>query len=249
MKRVRKSLILPYKFKLILRHKIIHVHDTIDVYFNKLNMEKIKNKHYKSKQEVRELIWKYMEENNLISFPRPCYGRIPNFLGSHIAGKKLKTLSEWKDVKTIFSAPDSSLHAARAEALKEGKSLLVAAPKLIGFYFLESISPENAYKASTIKGFSKFGKKVKISPNLPKINLYITGAVAVDKKGNRIGKGTGYGDKEDAILSDVGLIDNKTPRVVIVHDVQIFEDFYLLMENTDKKVTIIVTPNEIYRIN
>ena len=133
-------------------------------------MVEIKNRNYKNKHEVRETIWKYMEENNLVSFPRPCYGRIPNFLGSQVAGKKLKTLAEWKNVKTLFSAPDSSLYTARAEALKEGKSLLVAAPKLIGFYLLENIPPENAYKASTIKGFSKFGKKTKISPNLPKVN-------------------------------------------------------------------------------
>lgn len=211
-------------------------------------MINLKNTIYKSKQEVRNAVWKHMEENNLVSFPRPCYGRIPNFLGSEAAANKLKKLAEWKNAKAVFSAPDSSLHSTRTEALKDGKVLLVAAPRLIGFYLLENISVESAYNASSIKGFSKFGKIVQIGPDLPKVNLYITGAVAVDKRGNRIGKGTGYGDREDTILSKAGLIIDKTPRIAIVHETQIFEDFSHLMEKTDKKITIIVSPKDIIKI-
>lgn len=189
-----------------------------------------------------------MEENNLVTFPRPCYGRIPNFVGSKAAAERLKTLTEWKEARAIFSAPDSSLHPARCEALKEGKILLVAAPKLTGFYLIKDIPPEKAFEASSIKGFSKYGRPVKIDDNLPKIDLYLTGAVAVDKRGNRIGKGTGYGDKEDDILSKAGIINEKTPRIAMVREVQVFEDFSSLMEEKDKRVTIIVTSQEVYRV-
>ncbi|MCF6154208.1 MAG: 5-formyltetrahydrofolate cyclo-ligase [Candidatus Brocadia sp.] len=206
------------------------------------------NKTFKSKQELRQAVWAYMEENNLVTFPRPCYGRIPNFVGSRAAAERLKTLIEWKEARAIFSAPDASLHPARCEALKEGKILLVAAPKLTGFYLIKDIPPEKAFEASSIKGFSRYGRPVKIDDNLPKIDLYLTGAVAVDKKGNRIGKGTGYGDKEDEILSGAGLIDGRTPRMAMVHEVQVFEDFSYLMEKKDKKVTIIVTPEKVYRV-
>jgi len=72
--------------------------------------------------------------------------------------------------------------------------------------------------------------------------------VAVDKKGNRIGKGTGYGDREDAILSDSGLIDRETPRVALVHEARVFEDLSYLMGEKDRRVSIIVTPKEVYRI-
>ncbi|MEW6676261.1 MAG: 5-formyltetrahydrofolate cyclo-ligase, partial [Nitrospirota bacterium] len=160
-----------------------------------------------------------MENNNLVTFPRPCYGRIPNFIGSQAATERLKTLLEWKEAKVIFSAPDSSLHPARGEALKERKTLFVAAPKLTGFYLLKDIPKEKAFEASSIKGFSRFVRAIKIEPQLPPIDLYLTGAVAVDKRGNRIGKGTGYGDKEDTILSEAGLMDEKTSRIAIVHDV------------------------------
>lgn len=211
-------------------------------------MANLKNIVFKSKQELRQAVWAHMEKNNLVTFPRPCYRRIPNFVGSGVATDKLKTLREWKEAKVIFSAPDSSLHPARCEALKEGKTLLVVAPKLVGFYLLKDILPEKVFEASGIKGFSRFGKPVEIKAQLPRIDLYLTGAVAVDKKGNRIGKGTGYGDREDEILSEAGLMDEKTPRVALVHEGQVFENFSYLMEENDRKVTIIVTPEEVYRI-
>lgn len=203
---------------------------------------------FKNKQELRQAVWAYMEENNLVTFPRPCYGRIPNFVGSRSAAERLKILTEWKEARVIFSAPDSSLHPARCEALKEEKILLVAAPKLTGFYLIKDIQPAKAFEATSIKGFSRFGRTVKIDDNLPKIDLYLTGAVGVDKRGNRIGKGAGYGDKEDEILSRAGLLDERTPRIVIVHEVQVFEDFSSLMEEKDKKVMIVVTPEEVCRV-
>jgi 5-formyltetrahydrofolate cyclo-ligase len=213
-------------------------------FFNNLTALK-----FKSKQELREAIWTYMEENDLVTFPRPCYGRIPNFTGTEKATEILKSLPEWRRASVIFSAPDSSLHPARREALKEGKTLLVAAPKIKGFYLLKDISPWRASEASSIKGFSKFGRSVKIGSDLPKIDLYLTGAVAVDRRGNRIGKGSGYGDREDEILSEAGLMDEKTPRIALVHEVQVFEDFSFLMEEGDKRVTLIVTPQGVYKAN
>lgn len=211
-------------------------------------MNSLEHRTFKNKQEIRNAVWEFMERSNLVTFPRPCYGRIPNFVGAEIATRNLTNLEEWKEARVIFSAPDSVLHYARFEALKEGKIILVASPGLKGFYLIENVSPDKAFIASTIKGFSKFGKKVEISSNLPKVELYLTGAVACDKKGNRIGKGTGYGDREDEILSKAKLIDENTPRIVLVHDVQVFEDFSPLCEKWDKKVSIIVTPEKIYRV-
>lgn len=211
-------------------------------------MNPLEQKIFKNKQELRKAIWEFMEKRNLVTFPRPCYGRIPNFYGAEIATKNLKTLEEWRKARVIFSAPDSVLHHARFEALKEGKTLLVASPRLKGFYLIENVLPENAFEASTIKGFSKSGREVKIDSQLPRIELYLTGAVACDKRGNRIGKGTGYGDREDEILSRAGLMDENTPRIALVHEIQVFEDLSYLSEKWDKKVTIIVTPERVYRV-
>ncbi len=209
----------------------------------------LKNMVFMSKQEIRQAVWISMEVNNLVIFPRPCHGRIPNFIGSRSAAEKLKTLPEWKKARVIFSAPDSCLHPARAEALKEGKALLVAAPRMKGFYLIKDIPQEKAFEASSIKGFSKYGKPVEIKSHLEKVDLYLTGAVAVDKKGNRIGKGTGYGDREDEILSEAGLMDEKTPRIALIHEAQVFEDFSSLMDKKDRRVQTIVSPKEIYRMS
>ncbi len=212
-------------------------------------MNPLEFRSFKNKQELRDTVWEFMETMNLVTFPRPCIGRIPNFKGSEIATKNLKNLKEWREAKVIFSAPDSALYYARAEALKERKILLVASPGLKGFYLVKDVQPEKAFKASTIKGFSGFGRKVKINSELPRIELYLTGAVACDKKGNRIGKGTGFGDREDEILSEAGLIDENTPRIALIHEFQLFEDFSYLSDKWDKKVSIIVTPERVYRIN
>jgi len=203
---------------------------------------------FKSKQELRQAVWDYMEKGDLVTFPRPCYGKVPNFIGSPAATERLISVPEWRGARVLFSAPDSPLHPARCEALKEGKILLVAAPRLKGFYLLKEIPSDKAWEASSIRGFSKFGRAIEIGPHLPKVDLYLTGAVAVDKKDNRIGKGTGYGDREDAILSDAALIDEKTPRVALVHGVQVFEDLSCLTEEMDRRVSIIVTPKEVYRV-
>ncbi len=203
---------------------------------------------FKNKKELREAVWKYMELNNLVLFPRPCFGRIPNFIGSKMAAENLRKIEEWENSKVIFSAPDSSLRPSRFYALKEKKILLVVAPKLKGFYVIKEVPFEKAWEASTIRGFSKFGESVKIDSSLPRVCLYITGAVAVDRKGNRIGKGTGFGDKEDLILSRAGLIDEKTPKVVLVHDIQVFDDLSALMNERDRRINIIVTPTGVFKI-
>jgi len=211
-------------------------------------MNPLDSRKFKNKEELRKAVWDYMEKNGLVTFPRPCFGRIPNFVGVEKATWHLKKLREWQKARVIFSAPDSVLHRARYEALKEGKSLLVAAPRIAGFYRLQDIPGNEAFRASTIRGFAQFGVPVRINSSLPKIDLYLTGAVACDKRGNRIGKGAGFGDREDDILSEAGLIDERTPRAVLVHEIQVFEDLSYLTEEWDKKISIIVTPEGVYRI-
>lgn len=194
----------------------------------------------KSKEEIRKEIWEYMEKNNLISFPKPCYGRIPNFIGSEKAARKLYQIKEFLKAQGVFSAPDGVLKEARRITLKEGKSLIVALPHIEGY--LEIKGKELADKAITIKNFKKYGKKPETF-----IEIFIQGSVAVDLKGNRLGKGKGYGDKEYYDLKNMGLL--KKPLVItIVHDCQILEDFSYLREPHDIKVDVILTPTRIIRI-
>ncbi len=54
-----------------------------------------------SKQDIRNLVWKKLEETNIASFPRPVFGRIPNFKGAEIAAKKLAETEEFKKLRSL----------------------------------------------------------------------------------------------------------------------------------------------------
>lgn len=194
----------------------------------------------KSKEEIRNFVWDKMERENVASFPRPVFGRIPNFVGSDKVCEKIKELNEFKIAKAIFVAPDSPLRRAREIVLEEGKILVVALPHIKDI--VEINERVNIKEASIIRGFEKYGKPLK-----SKIDLMIEGSVAVDLKGNRIGKGKGYGDKEYEILKNRGLLKENLKIVTIVHDCQIFEDFLYLMNERDIKVNYIITNKRIIK--
>jgi|Deesub1362B_J571_1020462.scaffolds.fasta_scaffold01312_6 5-formyltetrahydrofolate cyclo-ligase len=194
-----------------------------------------------SKEKIRNMIWKLMEERKIADFPLPCYGRIPNFVGSFIACERIKKLPEFQTAKCVFCAPDYVLKRVREIVLEEGKILAIALPHMKGF--LEIRERIHIKKATTIKGFKKYGIPLKT-----KVDLFIQGSVAVDKRGNRLGKGKGYGDKEWDWLENHNLIDSKAKIVTIVHDIQILDDFSSLITKKDKSVDYILTPQRIIKI-
>jgi 5-formyltetrahydrofolate cyclo-ligase len=196
------------------------------------------------KEQIRNRIWRLMESHGIAEFPLPVFGRIPNFKGALQASHKLRETEMWRESRVIFSSPDYAQKYCREFALRDGKTLLVATPRLREGYLIlkpEDVKGKEEF-ASTIKGAFKYGKKTE---KLPKVDLAITGSVAVDIKGNRIGKGGGYGDREIYRLKQEKCIDEKTPIVTTVHELQIVEDLSQLMEDHDVKVTHIVTPTRI----
>lgn len=157
----------------------------------------------------------------------------------------LRTTEEWIKSKIIFSSPDSAQKKVREFALKDGKLLIMASPKLKNGYLL--INPadtnRNEKEVSTINGAFKYGKQLS---KFPKLDLVIEGSVAVDLKGNRLGKGGGYGDVEINHLFEEKAINNNTPIVTTVHEIQIVEN--IPIEAHDQKINMIVTPKRIIRI-
>lgn len=194
-----------------------------------------------AKEAIRQKIWKLLEDEGLASFPRPCMGRIPNFVGSWQASEKIRELAEFKSSRAVFCAPDYVLKRIREIVLEDGKVLAVALPHMVGF--LEIREREAIDRATTINGFKRYGK-----PLETKVDLFVQGSVAVDLAGNRLGKGRGYGDLEWKWLIDRKLTAPDTRVVTIVHDLQIVEDFSHLMGPTDKKVNYILTSTRIIKI-
>jgi 5-formyltetrahydrofolate cyclo-ligase len=193
---------------------------------------------FKSKRDVREYVWNAIKPYS--KFPPP-YGRIPNFVGAEKACEKLRKLEEYRKAKVIFSAPDSPLKRAREIVLEDGKTLLVVKPKMTGFLLVER------GKAGTIKEMLRYGREVDLNELSIHVDIFLQGCVAVDKKGNRIGKGSGFGDREYAVLREKGLISDVTLYVVVAHPIQIFEDLSYLVDEHDVKVDLIITPSKIIK--
>ena len=196
---------------------------------------------FKTKAEIRNHVWGRLEKEGIAIFPPPCRGRIPNFKGSASACEKIKDLEEFRKAKAVFCAPDHVLKRIREIVLEEGKILVVALPKMSGFVQIEE--RDEIAEATTIKGFVKYGRPVK-----HKIDLFVQGCAAVDLHGNRIGKGTGFGDKEWDYLFKRGLLNEGVKVVVVAHEYQIFEDFSHLMDKHDKRINVILTPSRVIRV-
>lgn len=183
-----------------------------------------------------------MEGSGIAVFPLPCRGRIPNFIGAEATAQKLREVEEWKKARVVFANPDSPQRKVRENALKDGKILVMASPRLKkGFILIDPAKVKGKERfASTIKGAFKFGVEVR---DFPRPDLVVEGSVAVDRYGHRLGKGHGYGDIEIQMLKDMfGVI----PIVTTVHDAQVVDN--VPFEEKDEKVSIIVTPTSIIHI-
>ncbi len=194
------------------------------------------------KEEIRQKIWKLMEEKNIASFPRPVFGRIPNFKGAEKSAELLSTLPEFKKAEVVKVNPDSPQRKVREIVLSEGKKLLVPTPRLRGeFFLLYNVNPK---QASTISGFTKLGKRISYK-EIPQVDFIVVGSVAVTKSGDRVGKGEGYSELEYAILRELGKVSEKVPVATTVHSIQIVDE--IPSQPFDVPVDIIVTEKEIIR--
>ena len=81
------------------------------------------------KGEIRQQIWRLMEEKGVVRFPG-AVGRIPNFVGAELAARLLRQSPIWQKARVIKSNPDSPQRAVRNLALKEGKIVYMAVPRL-----------------------------------------------------------------------------------------------------------------------
>jgi len=195
------------------------------------------------KQQIRQRIWKEMEERGIATFPPP-YGRIPNFVNADKAAEKLVLLDVWQNAKAIKCNPDSPQKFVRQKALQEEKTIYMAVPRLRKEKcFIELKGRMLANVASSIKGAFRYGKPV-YPWEMKKIDLIVAGSVAVNRKGARVGKGGGYSDIEYAIAREVGIVDETTPVITTVHDIQVIDD-EIPMKEHDVPVDYIITPTKI----
>jgi 5-formyltetrahydrofolate cyclo-ligase len=202
----------------------------------------------KNKQEIRETIWNLLEQKKAARFPG-ARGRIPNFVGSESCARWLQELKEWRDASVIKSNPDSPQRQIRYQALKEGKILYMAVPRLSSEKPFVELDPSKLktklYEASSIKGAFQYGRPVTLN-QMKKIDLVICGSVAVNLKGERIGKGEGYSELEFGLAVEAGKLERNAPVITSVHELQLI-DGRITRRSHDFSVNIILTPDRIIR--
>lgn len=196
------------------------------------------------KEKLREEVWNFLHVKGLVD-GKINFGRIPKFKGALKAAMLLKNTSEWEYSRVIFSSPDSAQTKVREYALRDGKALIMASPKLKkGYLYIDPLDASGKEtRASTIRGAFKIAKPVR---DFPTVDLVVEGSVAVDLSGGRLGKGGGYGDQEIEHLLNEDAITERTPIATTVHEAQIVEKVPL--EPHDKKITLIITPERVIRI-
>ena len=214
-------------------------------------------------------MWEYLEKNKLVNFPRPVFGRIPNFKGAEKAATKLLELEEFKTAKSVEVNPDKPLEASRALVVENDKILYVPVPQLQEgllkkLSFCNDDKPKNIKQTVTRWGIETLGKNVEFGDELS-IDLLVLGSVAVSRDGRRIGKGKGFADLEYAVLKEMKAVDDNTTIVTTVHDAQVcyvlrtsrffiltFQVFDTLpndiFQKHDVPIDYILTPTQIIKI-
>lgn len=200
------------------------------------------------KQALREQIWDELDESGEARFPYPPHKRIPNFAGSDEAAERLTELEAWRKASVVKSNPDAPQLPVRRAALRTGKTLYMAVPRLSEedcFLRLDPREIDDIDHATTVGGSSEVG--VPVAPeDVEPVDLVVSGSVVVNKHGARVGKGEGYSDMEFAILREFDLVDDETPTATTVHEMQVVEDEIPATE-LDVPMDWIVTPERFIR--
>jgi len=198
------------------------------------------------KERIRERIWALLEERRAAAFPG-ARGRIPNFVGASAAADALAQTPEWRAAGTLKCNPDAPQRYVRLRALREGKTVYMAVPRLRDarcFWELDPRRLRDLRAAASIGGAARFGRS--LTPReLPRLDLVVAGSVAVARNGARLGKGGGYSDLEYALCRAAGRIDESTPIATTIHPLQMVR---AVPETThDFRVDLIATPDGVLR--
>ncbi|NKE36316.1 5-formyltetrahydrofolate cyclo-ligase [Natronococcus sp. JC468] len=200
------------------------------------------------KGAIRERIWDDLEDGGVARFPFPPHGRIPNFAGADEAADRLADQPEWAAAEAIKANPDAPQLPVRRRALREGKTVYMAVPRLREERCFLKLDPdvlEDYDAATTVSGSAEHGEQV--GPEaVESIDLIVSGSVAVTETGDRIGKGEGYSDLEYAVLRELGLVDGSTTVATTIHDRQLLEEGISVGDH-DVSMDLVVTPETVRR--
>ncbi len=201
-----------------------------------------------AKGEIRTRIWDRLGEEEIARFPFPPHGRITNFEGAREAAERAMELPELAGATAVKANPDAPQLPLRRRLLKNGTTVYMAVPRLgeeTCFVELDPGAVSDLDAAPTVSHMGSYGTRVG-PESVPEIDAIVVGSVAVDDAGARIGKGEGYSDLEFAVLREFGLVDDGTPTVTTVHDVQLIEESVEPARH-DVPIDVVCTPTRTIR--
>jgi 5-formyltetrahydrofolate cyclo-ligase len=202
-----------------------------------------------AKGVLRERVWADLDQPGVARFPKPA-NRIPNFVGAEAAARRLAETAEWAAAATVKSNPDSPQWPVRQRALVDSKVVYMAVPRLAEtnpFFLLDPAQlADDPRTASSIKGAARSARTVDVD-ELEPVDLVVTGCVAVDESGARLGKGGGFSDLELAVAAEAGLVDADTIVVTTVHALQVLDVGVVPTTEHDIHVDVVVTPDRVVR--
>ena len=87
------------------------------------------SKYNPSKENLRQEIWSRLVAENAVNYdPR---GHIPDFIGAEKAAEQLRQLDIWRNTRVVKCNPDKPQASVREAALRDGKILYMAVPRLV----------------------------------------------------------------------------------------------------------------------
>lgn len=196
------------------------------------------------KQSLRETVWDELEETGVARFPFPPHGRITNFEGAEAAAARLRETDAWRGADALKINPDAPQLPVRRAALRDGKLVYVARPRLRysdPFLELDPETIDDVDDATTVSGCESYGTPV--GPEaMSAIDLVVVGSVAVGEGGGRVGKGEGFSDLEFAVLSTFDRVGPETTTATTVHECQLRE--MVPTDAHDVPQDLVVTPDQ-----
>ncbi|PRY57245.1 5-formyltetrahydrofolate cyclo-ligase [Glycomyces artemisiae] len=200
-----------------------------------------------AKDEIRHRVWSLLERQGAAEGDPA--GRIPRFQGAREAAERLAATDHWRGANAVKVNPDRAQHQVRALALGASKATYMAVPKLAldqPFYLLNSLLPSYTPDEAATRDAAEAHSLLVGVEAMQRLDLVVSGSVAVNRDGARIGKGRGYADIEYGMLTEAGLIDDRTVIATTVHDLQVLDE-PIPEEPHDFRVDLVVTPTRIIR--
>ena len=202
----------------------------------------------RDKWAIREEVWTALETARVVR-GKSVHDKIPHFIGCDDAALQVTELPEWQAARAVKSNPDQAQRPLRQLALEQGKLLYMAVPRLKDervFIELDPSRPEvEPRRASTISGAFKVGRPVHVAEMQP-VDLVVSGSVAVNRQGVRIGKGGGFADLEYGLAAAAGILTPATPVISTVHPMQVLDE-ELPWTQHDVPLDIVVTVDGVIR--